>query len=109
MSSSARLDSEHEVLPALRRLLPDAAVAGGSFAHWLPDPRSLPSSERRGAFSAAKAAATEECISHLLNGAGLPPVSVVRQDDGQRRWPFGFVGSLSHEGTTVVGALASVS
>jgi 4'-phosphopantetheinyl transferase EntD len=106
MSPDHRLAEDHEALDALRGLLPGATVAGGSFKHWLPNPSALPSSERQVVFSNAKQLATEQCIADLLRRVGFPVVLVGSDEDGQRRWPPGLVGSLSHKGEVVAAVVA---
>lgn len=105
-----RLDSTHVAVVALRDLIIYANVAGGSFAASLPPPKSIPSTERYGIFHAKKTAAVQQCISDLLDAAGLPQgLTIVNNDTGERIWPAQFVGSLSHKGTVVLGAIASSS
>jgi len=101
---------DHSTLLVLRRLVPETAVAGGSFARSLPHPRSLGSASRAVAFASAQELAIEECITSLLQLAGLPlDLRVEKRPDGARDWPRGFAGSLTHKGTVVLGAIAAVS
>jgi 4'-phosphopantetheinyl transferase EntD len=101
---------DHSTLLVLRRLVPETAVAGGSFARFLPHPRSLGSASRAAAFASAQELAIEECITGLLQLAGLPlDLRVEKRPDGARDWPRGFAGSLTHKGTVVLGAIAAVS
>jgi Phosphopantetheinyl transferase component of siderophore synthetase len=103
----AELDTKHETVPALRALVPEARVAGGSFATWLPHPASVLVSEREALVASAREVATERCIRDLLRQAGLDQnLSIVRGEGGARRWPTGFVGSLTHKGTIVLGVIA---
>jgi len=99
------LDS-HAVVEELQHLLPNAVVAGGCFASLLPHPSSVARDERVTVFEQAKSAATSQCLRDLLDKAGLAAVEPRRGEAGDRLWPKGFVGSVSHKSTTVLAALA---
>jgi 4'-phosphopantetheinyl transferase EntD len=105
-----RLDSSHATVHALQRLVPETIAAGGSFADWLPDPSALAPAARVSAIASAQDAAAEECIRCLLRRAGFSEnFQVQRGIDGDRDWPTGFVGSLTHKGTVVLGVIADRS
>lgn len=100
-------DTTHITIEALRRLLPEAVIAGGSFVHWLPRPGSVNRADRRLAFRSTQAAAAERCVHSLARSIGLADnVHVPTGEGGERCWPSGFVGSLTHKGTVVLGAVA---
>lgn len=96
------------VAEELQRLLPEAMVSGGSFAHWLPPPAEVPTESRVEKLLWARKLATEASLGDLLERVGLPPVVPARRTCGERTWPVGYVGSVSHKGTKVVAALASL-
>ena len=91
----------------LRRIVPELRVAGGSFAHWLPQVRDVARAERTRLLMAAQSNATGKCLTDLVANAGLPVVEPARLASGARDWPVGHTGSVSHKGTTVVAAIAS--
>src|SRR5260221_6543102 len=106
----ASLDPNHPTVSALRKLLPGVVVAGGSFAGSLPSPGLVLSSGRPKVLESARRAAVNECIAELVIGHGLDSETVVKnRPTGDRDWPSGFVGSLTHKGTVVLGALAMKS
>lgn len=94
-----------EVVEELRCLVPELSVAGGSFAHCLPAPASLPRSKRHAVWKVARDDAVEGCLKHMVGATGLPAVEPPRSPAGSRLWPAGYVGSVSHRGTRVVAAL----
>ena len=96
------------IVVELRRLAPEVTVNGGSFAHWLPHPATVPSATRPGLLERAKRDATGKCLMDLLAIAGLPAVVPNRLISGERDWPDGYAGSVSHKGTRVVAALVPV-
>ena len=101
------LDASHPTIQALAELLPDAKIGGGSFAHWLQHPIQVAAERRAGVFKTAQKSALEQCLRGLLGQLGLPANTKVRTGrDGQRLWPSGYVGSITHKGTVVLGALA---
>ena len=103
-SQAADLVSHHPTVAALRAILPGATVAGGSFGHWLPHPGDLPRADRRPAFDFAMAKGRQACLRTLFAAAGstrVPPAS----RSPTVSWPHGWVGSLTHKGTVVLGAL----
>ena len=83
-------------------------MAGGSFAHWLPDPRTVPQAERTELLETARREATRSCLIDLLVRIGLGASEPARLASGARKWPKGFTGSVSHKGTAVVAAIASI-
>lgn len=104
------LDTSHESVRALELLLPEAIVAGGSFAGWLPHPKTVQASEREEMVVSARGAAVAQCIRGLLRRSGVDEhTGVSICDGGDRKWPPGFVGSLTHKGTVVLGAIAPTS
>ncbi len=92
----------------LRRLAPEVSVSGGSFAHWLPSPKDVPSAKRAEVLERAKRAATGKCLTDLLASAGLPAIEPGRLASGARKWPAGYMGSVSHKGTKVAAALIRI-
>lgn len=95
---------------ALQRLVPETICAGGSFARSLPHPGTLTPSARSAAFASAQQSAVAQCIRSLLGSAGLPQgLRVDSGKGGNRNWPPGFVGSLTHKGTVVLGVIAEIS
>ncbi len=104
------LDASHQSVRALELLLPEAIVAGGSFAGWLPHPKTVHASERKEMMASARGAAVAQCIRGLLRRIGVDEDTSVRTGDGgDRTWPAGFVGSLTHKGTVVLGVIAPIS
>lgn len=102
-----KLDATHPTVLALSEILPDAEISGGSFAHWLPHPTEITAEDRPRVFKSAYDAAVDECLRGLIQSAGLPEdTTVANGPDGQRLWPRGFVGSVTHKGTIVLGAIA---
>ena len=105
-----KLDATHATVEALRQLLPGAAIAGGSFAGSLSPPATMNPEQRRVAFESARELAVEQCLGTLLRSIGLPSdLEIPMGEGGERRWPSGFVGSLTHKGTVVLGAIAPSS
>ena len=90
----------------LRRIAPEVRVNGGSFAHWLPPPAEVLPVDRAETLERAKRDATGKCLTELLKIVGLPAVEPGRLTSGERDWPNGYIGSVSHKGTRVVAALA---
>ncbi len=104
------LDTSHESVRALELLLPEAIVAGGSFAGWLPHPRTVPAPEREEMMVSARGSAVAQCIRSLLRRIGVDEdANVGVGEGGDRNWPAGFVGSLTHKGTVVLGVIAPTS
>jgi 4'-phosphopantetheinyl transferase EntD len=103
------LDSTHDVVSALRTLLPEAIVAGGTFDHWLPNPQTLRRGQGLRMLAATRRRATERCIEALLQASGYTPVRVANGPDGERLWPNGLMGSISHKETLVIGAVCRSS
>jgi len=107
-SRMAELDPNHEAVKALERLVPEAMVTGGSFAGWLPHPRSVEPTAREAIITSARAAAVAQCVRDLLRRVGVAEATRVgTEEGGERNWPAGFVGSLTHKGTVVLGVIAS--
>ena len=88
--------------------MPEAGVAGGSLAHWLPHPATVTPSERAGLLETARREATRSCLTDLLVRLGLRAIEPARLASGAREWPKGYTGSVSHKGTTVVAAITSI-
>jgi 4'-phosphopantetheinyl transferase EntD len=104
------LDRTHIAVQTLERLLPEAIIEGGSFGLDLRHPTQIPRSERQLVFEAAQTRAIDDCIRKLCGRAALPELTQVgKGPGGERLWPNGFVGSLTHKGTVVLGALAAKS
>ena len=94
-----------EVVERLREMAPELAVSGGSFEHSLPHPASIPRDKRHAVWKLARDKAVGLCLRNLLAAAGLPSVEPRHLPSGSRRWPAGYVGSVSHRGTRVVAVL----
>lgn len=106
----SKLDASHEALRVLEKLAPEVIVAGGSFAAWLPHPRVVPASERAAVLASAQRSAIDQCIRSLLRCIGVDEgTRVSTSDGGDREWPAGFVGSLTHKGSVILGVIASTS
>ena len=104
-----QLDRSHPTVEVLQNLLPELIVSGGSFSSWLKSPAKMEPAQRRVAFETARQKAVEQCVERLAV-AGLSRNSKVPMGDGgERLWPSGFVGSLTHKGTVVLGAIARTS
>ncbi len=99
----------HEIVVALKELLPEAVVVGGSFRHVLPSAASLARSDRRRVFLDARRAATRRCIAEALREAGAVAVDVPNNPGGDRAWPHGLLGSVSHKASVVAAAVAHAS
>lgn len=93
------------IVDELRRLAPGVTVSGGSFAHWLPPPREVLPPHRAKLVERARREATHRCLTTLLASAGFPAIAPARLASGERDWPVGHVGSVSHKGTKVAAAL----
>ena len=91
----------------LQHLGPELKVRGGSYAHWLPEPREVPRNEREGILVATQREATGKCLADLLASVGLPSAEPMWLPSGARSWPEGYTGSISRRGTKVVVAIAS--
>ena len=94
-----------QLVEQLRGLVPDMAVAGGCFAHWLPDPTSVPIGKRYIVWKLAQDKAVRLCLKGLLGTVRLPAIEPAHLPSGSRRWPAGYVGSVSHKGARVVAIL----
>ena len=94
------------IVDELRRLAPETRVHGGSFTHWLPPLREVLPPHRSRLVESARLDATARCLMALLASAGLPAIPPDRLASGERDWPAGHVGSVSHKGTKVAAALA---
>ena len=90
----------------LQRIAPELKTAGGSFAHWLPHPREVPATERKTLRVTIQRQATAKCLADLFANVGLDSVRPPPPVSGPRNWPDGYVGSVSHTGTSVVAAIA---
>lgn len=97
---------ESPLIEELRRMVPELQVAGGTFGHWLPHPRDISPTRREQVWNAAQRLATDKCLARLLARVGLPAVAPIRLASGPRKWPAGYVGSVSHSGVTVAAAIA---
>lgn len=85
-------------------------VAGGSFASELPSIQNMSREDRRSSVASTRARAVETALSSLITAAGLPPdICISRGPDGDRLWPSGYVGSVTHKGTVVLAALSPES
>ena len=83
-------------------------ISGGSFAGFLPHPRTIPPEGRGRILRSAQELAVRECVRGLVRHMGLSPeVSIAVGEGGQRLWPKGFVGSVTHKGTAVLGVVVS--
>lgn len=96
----------HPLVNEIRSIQPGLFVEGGSFARELPEPSDVPAADRAIVFDQMREKAAGSCLSRLLGSAGLGSTVPPRTAQGYRAWPDGFVGSVSHKGTVVVGVLA---
>lgn len=104
------LDASHATVHALKSLVPGLVVAGGSFSTWLPHPQTLPPASRMGTFNSARSAAELLCLKYLFQRAGLKEdVGASTGEGGDRKWPSGFVGSITHKGAVVLAVIAKSS
>ena len=94
------------IVDELQRLAPEISVKGGSFTHWLPPPGKVLQPHRAKLVERARLDATGKCLLALLANVGLPATVPYQQTSGERDWPVGYVGSVSHKGTKVAAALA---
>ena len=83
-------------------------MCGGCFSSLLPPLAEVPGSRRADALRRAEKAATTLCLKDLLAGAGLPAIEPRNRSSGEREWPAGYAGSVSHKGTKVVAAFAPI-
>jgi len=95
-----------QAISELGDLVPEGVLVGCSFAGGLPSPDTLPSEERPTKFLEAQNVAVEGCLRNLLKEVGIESGSVLKDESGQRLWPAGFVGSVTHKATVVGAVLA---
>lgn len=101
---------EHPTIGCLEKLIPDVIVEGGSFAESLPPPAEIPSDKRLTLLEEGRRNAIQRTIAELLQSAGLDPeIPVTKESKGNRVWPEGYAGSLTHKGAVVLGALGEKS
>ena len=91
----------------LQELAPEICVEGGSFAHWLPPPAEVPFEHRQDLRLSCRTTATRASLLAGLRKHNLPLVEPRKSHFGDRVWPLGYCGSVSHKGTKVATALAS--
>ncbi|MDD9979879.1 MAG: 4'-phosphopantetheinyl transferase superfamily protein [Gammaproteobacteria bacterium] len=96
----------HPVVDELSRIAPELLIKGGSFSEWLPHPHDVRRGAAHGLLLGTQRQATRECLIDLLATAGLPATEPERLASGARAWPSGYIGSVSHKGTTVAAAIA---
>ena len=95
----------HPVVDELSRIAPELLVTGGSFSRWLPHAREVRPGDRRRRLLTTQRQATAKCLIDLFARAGLPALEPQRLASGAREWPPGYIGSVSHKGTTVAAAI----
>ena len=83
-------------------------MGGGCFSSWLPPLAEVPRRRRADELLRARKVAASVCLKDLLARAGLPPIEPRHRSSGEREWPSGYAGSVSHKGTRVVAALTPV-
>lgn len=67
----------------------------------------MTAAQRARLLSATRATATNQCIARALEGLGYDGSAIVRRrSTGNRDWPAGVVGSVTHKGAVVLVALA---
>src|ERR1700737_824802 len=66
----------------MRDLLPEALIAGGSFASLLPPARTLSPDARRAEHEQMRALAVEQCLADIVTAAGLPAGTSVQHAAG---------------------------
>jgi len=98
---------KHPVVGKLQELLPEVKIFGGTFRSWLPDPHSIGSEERLKVLSDAKLKAVDLCIGEIKIAIGVSSqFDIHRGSDGDRQWPPGYMGSITHKGTVELAAIA---
>lgn len=100
------IDRSHTVVAALERMLPIAIIEGGSFASALPPLKSLDFEQRTRIVQAVREVATNICIARAVRHFGCAQPPVGRRPTGDRDWPSGLVGSVTHKGTLILVAVA---
>lgn len=96
----------HPTRSTLENLLPEAYVAGGSFAESLPHPDDIPSEERLSLLQSSRSEAVTATVDDLLCSAGVEERAPLKKtSEGDRIWPDGYTGSLAHKGAVVLGVL----
>jgi 4'-phosphopantetheinyl transferase EntD len=98
--------SKHPTKAALEGLIPEARVEGGTFNELLPDPHDVSIENGKSIIKDLRHEATKMTLNNLLDSFNIdiePPLE--RRPKGNRVWPAGYVGSLTHKGTIVLGAL----
>lgn len=103
-----KLDSTHLTVKALKSIVPMSTVYGGSFANWLPSPNLIRPELRKVTLEIMRKRAIDFCIDGILNQIGLlGEWRMLTKTDGQRAWPPGYIGSMTHKGTIVLCAVAT--
>jgi 4'-phosphopantetheinyl transferase EntD len=104
------LDASHPIIRTAKGFLPRAFVVGDSFGDSLPHPKKVPPAERPKLIALARQQSTNACLTELLLLAGLSETaSIKRNQTGDRHWPSGFAGSITHKGSVVLAVMGSLS
>lgn len=91
-------------LALLKNILPEAATCGFDILARLKVAPPADLAAAQAARRHAEQQASEECVRRLLLDLGYSPAPVSHGGGGERVWPEGMVGSLTHKGTIVLGA-----
>ena len=93
-------------LALLQTILPEAVICAidfdGDLGRSPPTDIFAAQAERR----RAEQQSADMCVERLLSALGHPGAGAVHGRGGERLWPDGIVGSLTHKGTIVLGAAA---
>lgn len=101
------LDSSHPAVIELKRLLPSCTVYGGSFSHLMPNIKSVSLSNRPVILKSMQSEWTSRALSEVMRQLNFDPQEKIgRGNLGYRKWPKGYVGSITHKGTVVLVAMA---
>lgn len=101
-------NESHIAIALLRELLPNAVVRGGSFAGCLPPVGQVHARDRQAVLHVMRRQVVDGLLAEALEEVGAAPSKApARGPGGDRLWPAGLVGSVSHKGTVVAVATAS--
>lgn len=97
----------HPTLTLLHHLLPESNVSGGTFTDSMPHPSTLAEQDRIDLLQERRQQAVNWVVQDLLDSVGSDAeIPLKRGEAGQRIWPDGFTGSITHKGGVVLGVIA---